>query len=138
MKPIKITSKNAEAIEAELKRVNGKAHKHAYTDYPEILQLTINAQVRLGQLLYVKDWAGARWGETSGAHVANAYNYMREATRVLIERRSKDWFLIDVQSARIGSQGGGAGHLYLTPEQDAAAKAKLEESYITYCPEQPQ
>ena len=129
MRPIKITEKNRDAIEVALREVNGRSYDHCYTDYREIVQLTVNAQALLAQLLYKKDWPRAQWVETSGGRVANAYKNMRNATQVTLEYRPSGWFLINIEDTRVGTEGGGPGHLYLTPEQDRAAHAKLNASY---------
>ena len=129
MKPIKIIPKNAEAIEAALREVNGKAVAHAYTSYAEVAGLVSAAEKELAAVLYKKDWPGARWTETSGGKTANSYKYMRDATHVTIERRSSAWYVIEARHASIGTNGGGAGRLYLTPEQDEAAKARLAGLY---------
>ena len=73
-KPIQITEKNAAAIEAALAEVNGRAGAHAYTSFSEIEQLAKAAEARLSALgILKKNAQGARWTETSGSEVSNAY-----------------------------------------------------------------
>jgi hypothetical protein len=130
--PIKIIPENAEAIEAALREVNGKAAAHAYTSYAELTDLVDRAQSILSTLLYKKDWQGARWTETSGGKTANSYKYMRDATRVIIERRSSAWYMIEARHVSVGTRGGGEGRLSLTSRQDEAAKKRLAERYWVY------
>lgn len=133
MNAIKIVVKNKEVIESALKAVNGKAEAHAYTTYEEIYKLTTNTEEKLSGLLYKKDWPGSIWSETSGGRVANSYKYMRDATAVQIIYKKSGWYLISIDAIKIGNNGGGMGRLYLTPEQDTAAKNKLADSYTVIC-----
>jgi 3-hydroxy-3-methylglutaryl CoA synthase len=130
MKAIKITQENAEKLEAALAEVNGRATQHCYTTAEELLVLASKAEKYVGKLLLKKDFSGAVWHETSGEAVANSYKSMRKATCVCIERRSSDWFLTDVKSTTIGTNGGGSGYVSLTEAQDKAAKEKLSKLYV--------
>lgn len=133
MNAIKITPANEAKIEEWLKSVNGTSHRHSYTDFEEIDELANDAEKALTGLLYKKDFAGARYASTSGARVANAYDNMRNATYVMIERRNAGWYLVEVKKRQVGVRGGW-GRLFLTPEQDEAAKAKFTEQYSVYRP----
>ena len=129
IKPIKVTGSNAAAIEAALKSVNGKAWDHAYTVFREISHMTTVAEAACRDILNVKDIHGAKWTETSGDRCPNSYKYKRRATTVTIERRKSGWFLVSVDATEVWKEGGGPGRLILTPEQDAAAKAKFATRY---------
>lgn len=130
MKAIQIVEANADAIKAALHAVNGRSVGHAYTEYSEVADIAAAAEKRLAELLpNLKAYKGARWAEVSGAPVANAYRYMRDATAVTIERKSSGWYLVDVRSVRVGKAGGGAGRLFLTEAQDVLAKEKLAKAY---------
>lgn len=129
MKAIKITYSNAAALTAALKAVNGTAIQHAYTDFYELNSLALQAEAKLAQFLNVKDRAGAAWTETSGGKVAKAYKNPRTATRVRIERKSSDWYLVGVSKVTINEAGGGPGVLTLTKSQDEIARAKFATQY---------
>jgi hypothetical protein len=127
---IRITEDKKVEIEAALKEVNGQAYKHAYTEFCEINNMAREAESTLGTLINRSDMRGARWTETSGAKVANAYNNARIGTRVTIERGVDAWFLVDVQPATLTVNGGGKGRMYLTPAQDQAARDRFAKRYI--------
>jgi hypothetical protein len=129
-KPIKIELKNAAAIEAELKAVNGKAHQHTYTDYSGIADIAETAEKKLVGLVGAKSRApGAVVYATSGASVANAYDYNRKGTAVRLERRASGWFLTSITEATIYKDGGET-HLALTAQQDADAVAFFRRGYM--------
>lgn len=135
MKAIKITIAGGAAIEAALHDVNGRSTSHAYTKYDEIAAIATEAEKTLGELLYKKDYAGAVWRETSGSAVPNSYRGIRNGTAVTLERRSSDWYLVNVQQVPLFNHGGGRGRLTLTAAQDAAAIAKLKARYSVEQPE---
>jgi len=126
---IKITDDHADDIKKALAAVNGRARCHIYSHFEEIKYLAEKAEIKLGKLLNKKDFPGARWTETSGLKVANKYKHTRLATEVTLERRSAAWYLINARVVSISVSGGGAGSLYLTEEQDVAAKEKLSKNY---------
>jgi hypothetical protein len=135
MKPIRITPENAEAIEAALAAVNGKAERHAYTLTSELDRLARAAEAELMSLVGAEKYApGATWVETSGATVANSYGYRRDATRVTLTRRPTGWFLTEATSVQIHAQGGGRGRLTLTQAQDERAVAVLRARYAVAAP----
>lgn len=120
MKPLKIIEKNAAAIEAALLAVNGRAHDHAYTTFAEVAACAAAVELRLGILdLPVAMRAGARFTETSGASVPNAYKYPRTATSIRCERRTSGWYLVSASSVTIYQRGGGPAHLSITAAQAA-------------------
>jgi len=129
---IKISTENKDKIEAALREVNGRSEAHAYTSYAEVAALAESAEKEMEELLYRKDWKGARWEETSGAKVANSYKGTRNGTKVTLDRGSKDWFLVAAVQVSVFNSGGGSGHLYLTPKQDEATKKRLAERYQVY------
>lgn len=133
MKPIKITVDNVAQIEAALQAVNGRAQAHCYTTFTEIESLAETAEDSLGDLGIPKGLRhGASWNETSGGRVSNSYDrngHRRQATRVMIERRVSGWYLTTIAKAEISQQGGGAGRLTLTADQDAEAVRRMRSSY---------
>lgn len=126
---MKIELKNAAAIEARLKQVNGRAEQHAYTTFREIECLAAAAEKRLLDLVYKKDAPGAVYCETSGGRVPNSYRSTRNGTSVRLERKTAGWYLADVSQTTIYQDGGGDGVLILTPGQDAAAVALFRKQY---------
>lgn len=131
MKPIKITKENAEKITKALADVNGKASQHAYTDFQEIENLAKTGEARLESLgVKKKDRAGALILATSGGTVSNSYakqGFSRVATRVRIERKSTDWFIVKIEKQTIYQNGGGVC-VYLTKDQKAAAVSRFADS----------
>jgi hypothetical protein len=133
MKAIKISAQKIDAIESALRAVNGKASAHGYTTATEIGYLADTAEFRLEQLGLPKNQrAGAVSVATSGDRVSNSYarkNFFRIATRVVLERRSTGWSLIDVRRTQIGQQGGGDATLVLTEAQSEEAVRRFRSQY---------
>lgn len=130
---VKIEEKNASAIEAALKAVNGRATAHAYTDYAEIAALADESEKEVLALVGSRKAAvGAVVESTSGGKVPNAYAKIarnRVGTTVKIERFATGWFLTGVKSATI-YQSGGSDRLTLTEAQDAEAVKRLRSQYL--------
>lgn len=134
MKPIKITSDNAAAIEAALLAANGRAHLHAYTEYREIASVARNAEDKLIKLVGKTHAAGARYTDTSGVPVSKSYAkkaFHRAATTVMLERRATGWYLTRVSANTVGKDGGGPGELTLTPAQAEHAVAIFKRQFST-------
>ena len=121
---IKVTEANRAKIEAALHEVNGKATRHAFTDFSEVEDVADFAELKLAELKLPKNLrAGAIWSETSGSPVANAYKGNRLGTKITLERISTGWALVSIKQATLHKEGGGVGHLALTRHQyDEAAK----------------
>jgi len=141
MKPIRIESKNSAAIEAALKAVNGTAYNHCFTAFAEVLAVATDAEERVVGFVGSKARAvGATVGRTSGAAVLNAYANKcfgpRVATRVMLERRSTGWFLIDAKKAEVWQPGGGGGRIALTQSQRDLAVARFEVRFDVVAAEQ--
>ena len=133
MKPIRITEANKEAIEAALKEVNGAAKQHAYTGYPEVAFVLRYAEKKLASILPKKSRRGAKWTETSGAEVSNAYSKKafepRPATSITLEHRASGWFLVGVYKTHVYQDGGGAGRLHITQQHADEAIARFASSF---------
>lgn len=126
---IKITKENHDKIQAALDAVNGKSWEHVYRFAREIIELTDAAEKKVIALVGSKKNAvGAIYTATSGAAVANRYNYSRIGTTVKIERGATGWFLVDVNRATLYNHAGGQ-HITLTTAQDAGAVAALRTKY---------
>jgi len=129
MKEIKITQSNSRKIELALANANGKSTVHAYVRFDQIEALIVDAETRLINLLGAKkNFPKAIFDATSGAAVANAYKYSRDATCVTLTRKSSDWYLTAVVSTKIYKDGGKKS-LKLTENQDAIVYKKMRENY---------
>lgn len=129
MKAIKVTAANAAAIETALATVNGKATAHAYTTAQEIIDLAERAESQLEGLGIIKSArSGAVLISGSGSAVPNSYKYSRTGTRIELQRKSSDWYLIGATQLTI-FKSGGKTNLILTKAQDELAIAALRKQY---------
>lgn len=131
MKAIKINEENKMKIENALKAVNGRSEAHAYTQASEIEAIAERAENELTCLVYKKDAAGAEYVSISGDAVSASYRGMRNGTKIVIQRRSTGWYLIDAEAVLLYAQGGGKNRLYLTERQNDAAIAYLHKNFFT-------
>lgn len=129
MKAIKITAANAEAIEAALAEINGRANAHTYNSFDEIAEMAAAAEAALLDLVCKKDAAGAEWREVSGGKVSNSYKQMRNATGVTLIRKAAGWYLLSVRRTSIGKEGGGKGRLTLTQKKAELAVARFRQGF---------
>lgn len=91
-----------EAIEAALAQVNGRAQAHTISDAVTLRNAVAEAEKRLDAAGIPKtDRAGIRIEYRPAGPQARAYKYAAKTTWVLIERRSADWALIDIQSDEV-------------------------------------
>lgn len=128
MKAIRITEDKIAAIEAALVAVNGKSTAHTITSGTKVVTIAAKAEKLLNELIPAKARAGATYSYTSGGAVANSYKHIRNATKITLQRGSKDWMLVDVENVGIFTSGGGE-KMTLTPAQDAKAIARFRKSY---------
>lgn len=129
-KAIKITESNAAAIEAALKEVNGKAYSHTYNTATEIFALAQSSEKSLEKMGIAKARrSGAIVWSVSGEAVANSYKGTRLGTQIRLERRSSDWYLMEVTTARLWKEGGFTD-LVLTKAQDEEAVANFRKQYV--------
>lgn len=127
---IAITQNNAEKIEAELKRVNGRSTAHCYTTYEDIAYLASKAERMLTEFLPAKKYfKGAFFSSESGAVMPNCYKGTRNTTNIKMVRGSKEWFLTSVTKSSLWPNQYGRERLVLTPDQDALAINKLKSQY---------
>lgn len=134
MNPLKIDPKNKQAITDELAAANKNAREHTFNEHLESQALAEQAESRLDELSLQKSLRpGAVLEAVSGKSVASTYSWARQATRVVLERRSRAWFLIHVSAAEI-QQWGGRIKLHLTREQDEAAVSNLRSTYSLITP----
>jgi hypothetical protein len=125
---ITIDQKNADKIMAALEAVNGRAREHTFCMFLQLSSLAEQAEKELTALVNKSDAAGALYIATSGGEMPNSYKYARAATKVTLERGSKNWFLISVEPAAIYNSGGNE-YLILSPSQDAKAVERLRSKY---------
>ena len=129
MKAIKVTATNAAAIESALAEVNGKATAHAYTTAQEIIDLAERAESQLEGLGIIKSArSGATLISVSGDAVPNSYKYSRTGTRIELQRKSGDWYLIGATQLTI-FKSGGSTKMILTKAQDELPIAALRKQY---------
>lgn len=127
---IKIEKSAAGLIEQALKEANGGAHAHAFTSAREILPLAFEAEQQMDSINLRKDLRpGAIYVAYSGVPVANAYKYFRTGTRVVLQRRSKDWYLIDACSVGLAPDSGGSTKLTLTEAAIRYLKNRIDKQY---------
>lgn len=130
MKAIKITVENSAAIEAALAAVNGKATRHTYTTAGAILALADMGEIKLEKLGLPKaERAGARHISQSGSILPAAYQNVAITTRVVIERRSGAWWLVNVQKDALHPRTKPTSEYFLTVAQDAKAIEVLRRAY---------
>lgn len=128
MKPIKIIEKNAPHITSALEIVHARAREHTYTA-GAIINIAKLAELKLGVLGIPKNARrGAVVMGSSGAKLPNSYKYSRVISRMTIERRAGDWWLVDLSQYESWGEAGD-WFLSVTPEQDAIAIRKFREEY---------
>jgi hypothetical protein len=128
MMRIKITEANRVAINALLDKINGKSYSHtAY--HKHVFDLAQSSELQLEKFeIAKKDRSGSTASGMSGGNVPSAYKYSRIVNTYQIERRSSDWFLIDVK--RIDVWGNASkDRLSLTPAQRDIAIAKFTAQF---------
>ena len=134
MKAIKISPKNAAAIVAALKAINGRADRHAFTTFGEVEGLADTAESRLAKTMLPKtNHKGARLIAISGVAVSNAYAKKartRAATCVELERRSTGWFITAIRADTV-YQAGGSLRLVLTQLQKEIVMARFAATLHT-------
>lgn len=129
MKAIKIIAANAAELTVALKAANSRSTEHTLTDGEFILAIAEKFEDKLHHLIGNKKLAnGARAVWVSGVQLPNAYKYKRTVTRLTLERRSTNWWLVSA-TAEQAYKDAGPEYLILTPEQDAAAHAILRRQY---------
>ena len=129
-KQIKIEKTASGLIEQSLKEANGGAHAHAFTSAHEILPLAFEAEQEMDSINLRNDLRpGAIYVAYSGGPVASSYKYYRAGTRVVLQRRSKDWYLIDACSVGLAPDSGGSTKLTLTEDAIAYLKKRIDRKY---------
>jgi hypothetical protein len=125
---IAIETKNKDKICEALAAINGKAREHTFSTYAQIFEIAQDAEILLTKLVNKCDAVGAVYTATSGDKMPNSYKYVRIATKVILTRGSKGWFLTDIKTDSVWSSGGSKG-LTLTTGQDSKAVERLRLKY---------
>ena len=130
MRPIKIESKKIPQIQTALDDVNDKNTKHAITDAREIFEIaTVAEDDLLGIVNTKKSAVGAQYFAESSEPVAGRYKYPRNGTRILMKRKTRGWYLIEVKQIQLWPSDGGREGLMLTPGQDKIAIEHIRRRY---------
>jgi hypothetical protein len=97
---IKIIEKNLATIEAELEKINGKAHSQTITSYNEVQVVASRAEKSLDALPKA-DRVGAKLTYRPSGPSANSYKYTATSTLIRLERTSSGWFLTEVIKSQV-------------------------------------
>lgn len=126
---IKICKKNANLIEKELKKVNGKASAHVIFDPIKVIETAEKCENRLLALLVLKKHCPKCVVKVvGGSRLPSAYKYNIISTSYTMERRRREWYLTSC-SRCWGGRKGQEESFYLTEEQDVIAKQILSMKY---------
>ena len=127
---MRINTNAADRIIAALAAVNGKAERHAYTLAGEVQAVAREAESQLEALGIPKAArAGATYWSQSGSTLPNAYKYRATTTTVELKRGAGGWFLVSAHRSELQPGQRPRARLYLTPQQDAIAVAKVRAHY---------
>lgn len=133
-KRINITAENTDALEAALKAGQGRAQVNTF-DAARLIRVAEYAEGQLADLLPKAERKGARFVRRDAGPSANAYRNTQGATRVVIERGSSAWYLIDIERVQVYPRQSGVSELSLTREQKAEAVRRFAETISSYTPE---
>jgi hypothetical protein len=97
---IKINLANNKAIIDALEKVNGKAESFTVSNAKQMIEIAAQAESKL-EVMNKADRKGAKAMYRPAGPSANSYKYAAKSTRVYIERGSKDWFLVNVQTDHV-------------------------------------
>ena len=128
---IKINETNREAINAALKKINGKATEHTFVDALSVIYAARDAEAQLENLGLSK---GSRSGAiaiaNSGGSVTNSYKYTRITTTVTLVRGSSAWFLVSIEASETYRRKAGELSVSLTDAQDTEVTLKFRAQYF--------
>tara|TARA_R110000764_G_scaffold203842_1_gene289051 strand:+ start:185 stop:670 length:486 start_codon:yes stop_codon:yes gene_type:complete len=120
------------AVAKALENVNGRAVAHV-ASAQDVFDQARDAEAHLDVLGIPKtDRKGARRDYVSGAPVTAAYARKaswRAATRVILQRGSRDWFVVSVERAYVGERGGAGGVTCLTAAQERNATDRFHAQF---------
>ena len=130
MKAIKISSENAEKINAALSEAEGRAtaRKLDADDLIEIAERS-EKEVAARTLLPKSHQTGAVVTYRMGLNLPNNYKYAPEYTEVTLGRRKSGWFLLSAGRVRGNVKQAEKFAISLTPEAAAEAKRRFESGF---------
>ena len=97
---IKIQDAAFQRIEDELKIVNGRAERHAFTTYGEVATVAKDAEIVLDTLGVLKaDRPGTIATMVSGSKLPNCYKHNPIRTVLSITRRTAGWYVTSVTAS---------------------------------------
>ena len=97
---LKIQDATAQHIEDALKVVNGRAERHAFTNYAEVATVAREAEIVLDTLGVLKaDRPGTTATMVSGSKLPNCYKYNPIRTVLWITRRAAGWYITGVAAS---------------------------------------
>ena len=135
---IKIQAKTRQRIEDALKVVNGRAERHAFTTFREVVMVAMDAEIVLDKLGVLKaDRPGTTATMMSGSKLPGCYKYNPIRTVLSITRRAAGWYVTGVAA----SSDNGATHqprLRTVISAGAAQRAwgrQMRDSGVAVCTE---
>ncbi|MDD2934788.1 MAG: hypothetical protein PHO76_12975 [Methylotenera sp.] len=126
-KAIKIEIDNLTAIQVALDVANGKSTSHTLHNANLILKMVEIQEESASDLLGKSNLSGVRYIYQSGLEVTKSYDHKRRGTQLTLVRKSKNWFLTNVQSIDLYQQAGKS-QLMLTENQVQIAIKKFVKS----------
>lgn len=133
IKPIRITTTTdvvpdgVVALQAALDAANGTATAHTYTNAAAVHRLIAKAEQKLADAGIPKGQRlGARFAAQSGPDsFAKAYqrkSRFYNATKVIAERRTSGWYIVDVRRVEAWTSHGGWATIHFTDSQERTLK----------------
>lgn len=127
---IKITPKNATAIDAALREVNGRADRFTITSWLAVSDYAAEAERRLESSLLPKaSRSGVVVRATPAGPRANSYKYAAKSTTITIERGAQSWYLTAVYSADVYPRQAERVVVTISEAQRAAIQARAVAQY---------
>jgi len=118
---IPITDRNNNVIAAALKKINGRAKAHAFTEYDELKSVVSDAESRLVALgIPEAQQVGVVFRQQSGSRMASAYGSMAKTTVVEVTKEKSQWSLTGVDEAALGSGNNRPKHALILPKSLAS------------------
>jgi hypothetical protein len=131
-KAILIDQSNREVIQANLDRIQG----HGYADIltiKHLIGLAEDAESALAEAEIAASYrSGARYEFSPSGPTANSYKYSRLGTAVVLERRKRGWFLIDLARISVWPRQKGKTNLVLADEQKRLVLLRVMSFYKIY------
>lgn len=120
--------KSAEAINALIEKINGRAAMHTFGSFGDLEAITLRAEKQLdGYGLSKKDRVGAKVLAVSGDKMPNAYKYKITVNHAEFVRKSTGWVL--VAFTKHEQFHGGGEVLTVTPEQSEKMISKFKSGF---------